>query len=255
MCRIITINRFDNTNEINYTTDSNPRTIGNRAVKRALQRVLQNPQEEFQVIISDGIKEIGNSAFSGYNLVSVTIPESVTKIGNSAFKNCVRLETIAGMNGVTKIGDEAFFGCNILNQIVLPESLDSVGSGVFCGCRRFRNNVIWNHGNHRLLLFAPVNNETAVIPGGPDGVTKIGDGAFKGCMDMTTVLIPDSVTIIGDNAFRDCRRLNSFGNDGNVLSHVTEIGWFAFSGCTRLNTVRMPVVQRIGMERSPTAVH
>ena len=42
-----------------------------------------------------------------------------------------------------------------------------------------------------------------------DGVTSIGDRAFRRCMQMTEISIPDSVTSIGKNAFDYCISLGA----------------------------------------------
>ena len=37
-----------------------------------------------------------------------------------------------------------------------------------------------------------------------EGVQSIGNGAFEGCENLTTVNIPSSVTQIGDDVFKGC---------------------------------------------------
>lgn len=38
----------------------------------------------------------------------------------------------------------------------------------------------------------------------PDGATDVGEGAFKNCVGLQSVVIPDSVTKIWSSAFEDC---------------------------------------------------
>ena len=38
-------------------------------------------------------------------------------------------------------------------------------------------------------------------------VTVIGNGAFSGCTNLTSVVIPNTVTTVGDNAFFNCSSL------------------------------------------------
>ena len=38
----------------------------------------------------------------------------------------------------------------------------------------------------------------------PDGATDVGEGAFKNCVGLQSVVIPDSVTKIWSSAFQTC---------------------------------------------------
>ena len=70
----------------------------------------------------------------------------------------------------------------------------------------------------KTLLTAQKDITTATIP---DGVTKIGENAFKDCTELTNITIPNSVTEIGFFTFSGCENLeyNEYGNAlyiGNV---------------------------------------
>ena len=42
-----------------------------------------------------------------------------------------------------------------------------------------------------------------------DGLSAIGDSAFRGCLNLALVVLPDSASTTGNKAFLDCRRLRS----------------------------------------------
>ena len=46
-----------------------------------------------------------------------------------------------------------------------------------------------------------IGNDTDVVI--PDGVKRIGTGAFSGGNSLTSIVIPDSVTSIGNDTFKD----------------------------------------------------
>ena len=69
-----------------------------------------------------------------------------------------------------------------------------------------------------------------------DGVTNIGNDAFTGSSNLTSVEIPNSVTSIGDGAFYGCISLTSV----EIPNSVTSIGESAFQHCSRLTSVEIP---------------
>ena len=70
----------------------------------------------------------------------------------------------------------------------------------------------------------------------PSSVTSIGWGAFEGCSGLTSLTIPSSVTEIGYHAFYGCSGLTSL----TIPSGVTSIGNYAFYGCSGLTSLIIP---------------
>ena len=67
-------------------------------------------------------------------------------------------------------------------------------------------------------------------------VTSIGYGAFGGCSNLTSIIIPNSVTSIGNSAFYHCIKLTSI----TIPNSVTSIGSKAFMYCIGLMSVIIP---------------
>ena len=66
-----------------------------------------------------------------------------------------------------------------------------------------------------------------------DGLTSIGNSAFRECTNLERVTIPSSVTSIGDSVFQGCNSLKGV----TIPESVTSIGESAFCGCSSLKAV------------------
>jgi len=82
--------------------------------------------------------------------------------------------------------------------------------------------------------FAGCENMTTITI--PDGVSKIGSRAFDSCSNLSSITIPESVTGIGDHAFFGCSLLQAVV----VPDSVEELGVWVFSGCSSLECVDLP---------------
>lgn len=87
------------------------------------------------VVIPEGICEIGVNAFAGMNyLRTVSLPSSISKIGSGAFYGCKNLQSIIIPSEVTIIEAKAFAYCEHLMSIYLPENLKYIGCAAFNNC-------------------------------------------------------------------------------------------------------------------------
>ena len=119
-----------------------------------------------QVLIEDGVQNIGNCAFYGCTgLTSITIPDSVASIGEATFRNCTQLTSVIIGNGVKSIGKSAFYGCTGLTSITIPDSVTSIGDYAFNGCTGLEEMVI------------------------PYSVKSIGTTAFTGCTNLGSLTV------------------------------------------------------------------
>lgn len=76
----------------------------------------------------------------------------------------------------------------------------------------------------------------------PYGVTSIGCGAFFECESLQSITIPDSVTSIDNSTFAGCTSIQSI----TIPNSITSIGDRVFEGCTSLQSVTLPYgVKRI----------
>ena len=201
---------------------------------------------------------IGDSAFSGFELETVSLPLGLTSIGNSSFKNCNKLTSIDIPDTVTSIGNSAFLGCTGLTSITIPGSVTSIGSDTFSGCTGLTSitipGSITSIGNS---AFSGCTGLTSItIPGSvtsigysafsgcsgltsitiPDTVTSIRSDTFSGCTGLTSITIPGSITSIGNSSFKNCNKLTSI----DIPDTVTSIGNSAFLGCTGLTSITIP---------------
>lgn len=78
---------------------------------------------------------------------------------------------------------------------------------------------------------AMMGKETLVTVTLP-GAAAIEANTFKGCSNLTNVVIPECVDVIGAGAFKDCGSLKSLN-----LSGITGVGADAFSGCDRMTNI------------------
>ncbi len=211
---------------------------------------------------------IGDNAFRDCcNLTHVTIPDSVTNIGYTAFNGCSKLSSLTIPNNVTGIGPFAFSECNALTNVVLGSGVSHIEPDAFCDCGGVRSFVVAadnpSYRSDSGLLFTKDGSVVVCGISGdiviPDSVTYIGDYAFSGRQDLTSVTIPSSVTGIGYSSFSECIGLSDLVIPDNVQrielyafcrcggltnltigSSVVGIGSFSFLECTGLKYVTIP---------------
>lgn len=201
----------------------------------------------------------------------VVISEGITQLGNQLFRKCDRIRKVDLPEGLTKIGTNVFISCSSLQQIELPASLESIGTRAFNATgitkvvyhgteEEFRNIAIgdYNEGisNAQMQYEETTEIATDLASGScgkeigwklsAQGVLSLeGSGAtnnynsgntapwFDYNNDITVIEIGEGITVLGEQVFRKCVNVESI----NIPASVVTIKKNAFIGCSKLTTV------------------
>ena len=155
---------------------------------------------------------------------------SIATIGSSAFYKCTSLSELRLSSKVSDIGVNAFKLCTGLSgALVLPAFVKTVGDNAFEGCSAITG----------LTIISTTVSESAVT-----AWLSIGANAFKNCSQLTNsgsssgIIIPNTVSRLGDSAFSGCVNIPSV-MVGSGLTAAGSFGRSMFVGCTKLARVTL----------------
>ena len=232
----------NNTVEVTYSDRDNntysgsisvPETVTNNGTEYSVTKI---GEYAFQgsavtsVSMPEGIISIDYNAFNGcQNLESVVLPESLTTLGNNAFQYCKSLRAVKIPSKVTTIPDQCFDGCSLLNSVTIPEGVTAIGDHAFGFC--ISNALTLPESLEKIGDCAFYNNGTLRSVNIPAKVKKIEERAFSLC-GLTGLVIPEGVQTIGSDAFYK----NSLENL-TLPSTITSIGGGAFGDINNLESI------------------
>ena len=206
-----------------------------------------------KVILPEGLKHIGRSAFMGCTeLREINIPKSVEKIDSGAFCDCVNLAKInvpestivcnmafnncnglADKNGFVIINDFLYQCFSTDNEIIVPENVKAIGTDAFS---KLNAEKIILPPNLKVLGAAFKNCEWLKEIDIPEGITSIEEYTFEGCKVLTCVDMPDSIIAIESSAFKGCEALETI----NIPQNIIQMGRYVFTGCSSLKEITIP---------------
>ncbi len=228
------------------------------------------------VILPDGIVEIGRSAFSGCSditeidlgkylinigdfafagasITSITVPETVKNVTEAAFEGCMKLEK------VTFLGDapegyetslEPAAGKNLNYTVYYSETAKGFTYPVWgsfkaqpidgkSGISVYSDFEYYDNEENGITIYSYFGNAKEVtVPESISGkpVTRIGRYAFYLNSSLEKVTLPDTVTVIETAAFSRCAALKNIVFSKNL----TKISEKAFYDCDKLVSVTLP---------------
>ncbi len=197
---------------------------------------------------------IGSYAFVGTNVQSIDLSKLRTTIKDYAFAGCTnlsyanvgivqemgkytfaitpRLIKVEFEDGTKDLGTYTFayitensttYYHKMLREVVVPSSVEKIGTAVFAGCTSLSVSKI-----------------------SFDNIKEIGDYAFHGCINISTLDLP-SVEKIGYAAFAETA-LQSITINSEMEEGTLTIGALAFYECGNLETVVLPKDADVSIE-------
>ena len=128
-----------------------PLAVGTRAASSAL-------------VIPASVTKIGDRAFKGTGITSVTVPAGV-KMGTGVFRDCKQLTKAAVASKVKAISAYTFKGCSALKSVTIPGTVTKIERSAFSGCKSLAKVTI------------------------PKSVTSIGKNALYGASKVKTLTV------------------------------------------------------------------
>ena len=187
--------------EETYVVPDGVKEIGDSAFSNIYKKALKN------IVLPVGLEIIGDEAFEGY-YESINLPDSLKKIGASAFYSC-RFSSVEIPKGVEFIGEKCFSSCSELIDVKINCEISEIPVEMFYLCEKL---------------------DTVNIP---ESVVSIGEEAFYGCESLTEIDLPDSVKSLGTRAFSNCKLLEKF----DLPQGLTTLGEYVFDGCLDLTSI------------------
>lgn len=193
------------------------------------------------------------------------------KVGKHAFEECNNISVVVLEEGVEEIEEDAFAYCGYVSMLYIPSTLKTIGDcfvGTTIGNLHVTSIEAWNNvkfisvnsipnGGNLYIGDSLIKNlivsenikeycfsdfdsiETVVVE---DGVTKIGNGAFTGCKNLTTVELPNTLKEIKNFAFFGCEKLSNINIPESVVFTEDDMGTFSRSG---IKSLSIPGTSRI----------
>lgn len=198
--------------------------------------VLSNIVWKLDVDKSDSSEFISDETAIGYNYVYTPVLPETDNEGNSLILDedailpeiyvTIEKQNIMMMNSTAAISGSC--GENLTYSITGDESdgyvLTISGTGAMCNYEDTQAGATtapWYAYNENL--------KTLIIE---EGITSIGENAFKGCWGFKgELVIPDSVTTIEKSAFQSCNGFEKL----HLSNKLKSIGQYAFLGCANIN--------------------
>lgn len=163
----------------------------------------------FRFAEPSSLQTIGNYAFAYVDNIYTTLPSTVVSIGQYCFYHIQNFHVNIQNTQITTIPAYAFAEISTLHELTTPVTLTSIEGYAFAGSTNldtihFLGETLSKLGTGAFQGCVTLHNINI-----PSGITTVENDTFSGCTNLATIVLPETVTTIGDNAFKDCRTIET----------------------------------------------
>lgn len=251
-----------------------PSSYNGKSITAIAEGAFKDCKSIISLKIPKTVDFIGKEAFMNMTSLKEITLASVNVIYERTFANCTSLEKINNGASAQSIFTEAYLNCKSLTEISISVAAIRIEPDAFNGCESVREYKIAGVGEgaykivdkdlylgNRLFKYAVGKEESSFECSAT--THYIGDYAFYGAKNLTSVKLPSELGGIGLSAFEGCTSLEAIelGQTVNFIdarafyectslkevavSHeLSSLGNYAFYGCENLEKIE--IKQKIG---------
>ena len=180
------------------------------------------------VTLPEGLQYIGNKAFYGTGITSLSLPNSITGLGDMALASCPALASINIGTGVSEVSSNAFINCPNLATITVAAGNTAL---------KAEDGVLFSKSGTSLYVCA-AKGATKGDYTVPADVGYVYANAFAYCTQLTGITFPSTMVSSSNDMFIGCDNLRYV--DFSQCNDWEQGGWLSSAGVT--------------VRRNPTAV-
>ncbi len=173
---------------------------------------------------------IGEGAFVGAALTTVTIPANVGEVGDGAFAGCPALTSVvvktnsglgtdifanctslakADISALTEVPVRMFDGCALLSDVTVNQDCSTIGTAAFRGCKALKSFDFVSGLTSLQASAFECSGLQKIDMTACQNLFAVGQYAFANCSDLTEALFADNVVNIFDGALFNCEKLTT----------------------------------------------
>lgn len=194
--------------------------------------IAEVPEDQFEsrsflynVILPEGLRTIGGSAFHYVPLKTINFPSTLEKIGDRAFSNTSLGEVDLSETAVTTLGEWVFYYCKSLKKVLLPKKLVLIDGYCFSNCSSLEYSLELPE-TLKTIGTSAFSSTPVTIPHFPKSLSLIGESAFSSGLRNVSVVLTSQKLTIKKWAFNNCRNLKNVELPVSV-STLTSNSWFS----------------------------